>query len=1378
MSAAPQTPSPQVGKLVNVIPVGLKEAALDSPSFRASTLHFFEQIDLVEKWLDGYVKATGKLASELSTLENVSNNFLSHIAPLTNISEAVLDHDYALLAQKRYSDCAKDFWSGAISTLRKLETVVLEPIRSFINGDLRAFKELRRTLEQTQKQYDNVHARYASQTKTKEPSSLREDAFQLHEARKAYLKASMDFCVQSPQIKLTLEKLLVDLSYGQWRDFKIIRDGWSLTFTKFGPEMDRIKGWTHELENTEKSSRRELLNARKQIEEAAEQAARPSRELDDYSVSTVPYLGSKGPASLKMGGRAFGPEKQGWLNLRFFTGRPSRPVWVRRWAFLKNGIFGCLVQGSRTGGVEESERIGVLLCSVRPAFQEERRFCFEVKTKSNSIMLQAETQKELMEWIGAFEAAKRKALESPQSEWQPAGKLPAHDPAFSISQPPVPEFTADPSDSLTPNANDEQSNGERSSTLPLLDRDGLAVRNSGDFSSLRRSTALDRETDGGRDHASRIIQKFDIHRKSNASSQPPVSPQIGATATASLVSTSNMALPLSAGPLPEVDGKAQALYPSRDSATSSLAPLTLVSPPTPTAMSRAAVIVCCERGIGIGPSDSTGVVPSGMMANLWGSTHWGLINKLRREERLPASSPDDSSDSTQARVLSEELRADTRSPQSRSPASRHRQTVSLGGDTDSLLTEAPATSYEYPSCYPQQLKAHDAQFRLLFPDVSRDETLVLVFRATFSPNDQQEFPGRAYTTTRNIYFYSNYSGLVLTSCASLSSISEVTAAPGRDCDFLFLHVLPEKGSDVPGRLTVKTFLEPLKLLQKRLNFLVNKASSGQPVNLESVIKALLRMELDVPTRTPSMDSWEDLALNTPADDKTVWGGPSVRHHKVLQHGLYVDKDFRLDQNKSGVGSEVSKFKLPAQPVEYVPRGSPHLVAEKFFNISPKALFHVLFGDKSPVWQQLQLQRRAQDIRQGPWKTLQSGTKTRNFEYSMETTDVLGKRRLTEVSDYQIVDVLNDHLCYVVTDKRTPWHLPYKQDFSLVTKIVITHVAKSRCKLAVFTKVEWQREPYLIKRIIEKRAMDDLEQDAFDLVDIATEQTRRLGPRPQTKTALSMFGHLGRLSQVIQYAGGTPALGSHRRRPKRSGLLPLLLETFGSLLQSAVSSLMIWFWAGLRWVFKTCDANRTIMLVLFLSLIVNGVHLYHGALEMWNDRKASDFMSRLGVRPDEALAKVIYIKDLDEAIAPVSDTAANRSSTCFSIFQENNSLDTPDAAPLTTLDHDSATKTAGFRFQRTRQRLATYRHDLLVALRLVNRVEKEVIQAEWERWVLQESRRCQMLGNLLNASDQDSEDDITSEIKSQFAGRTDVEQWYQDYCMSCQKEKERIANPTV
>ena len=166
--------------------------------------------------------------------------------------------------------------------------------------------------------------------------------------------------------------------------------------------MDRVRSWSYEMEASERTFRRELVNARKALEQKVGSAAQPSRELEDYSISTVPYLGSKGQSTMRLPSPAkAGPEraeKQGWLFQRTLSGKPTRTSWVRRWFFVKNGIFGWLVQGARSGGVEESERIGVLLCSAKPAFQEERRFCFEVKTKDNTVLLQAENQVELSDW--------------------------------------------------------------------------------------------------------------------------------------------------------------------------------------------------------------------------------------------------------------------------------------------------------------------------------------------------------------------------------------------------------------------------------------------------------------------------------------------------------------------------------------------------------------------------------------------------------------------------------------------------------------------------------------------------------------------------------------------------------------------------------------------------------------------------------------------------------------------------------------------------------------------------------------------------------------------------------------------------------------------
>ena len=76
--------------------------------------------------------------------------------------------------------------------------------------------------------------------------------------------------------------------------------------------------------------------------------------------------------------------------------------------------------------------------------------------------------------------------------------------------------------------------------------------------------------------------------------------------------------------------------------------------------------------------------------------------------------------------------------------------------------------------------------------------------------------------------------------------------------------------------------------------------------------------------------------------------------------------------------------------------------------------------------------------------------------------IVGRIHTTAVTDYQMIDSLNEHLCYVVTDRKTPWALPYGRHLSLLTKIVITHHAKSKCRLAIYIKVDWQRRVRLLQ----------------------------------------------------------------------------------------------------------------------------------------------------------------------------------------------------------------------------------------------------------------------------------------------------------------------------
>ena len=1381
-------------------PVGLKEAAIDSPTSRSTVIHFSEQVELIERWLDEYVKATNRLVTESISLETVVNNFTSHAVLPISISESVVDHDYTTLAMKKNAECAKDYWMSMITSMKRLTSLVVEPIRNFLINDVRAFKEVRRNLEAAQRNFDSYHTKYAGLGKTKEPSSLREEAFQLYEARKVYLRSLMDFAYIAPQFRFSLDKLLIRVFSDQYKDMKMSRENAATTLHRNAHDMERIQGWIHEMEESEKSFRRELSAARKQLEESADSSHRPSRELEDYAISTAPHMGSMSTSALQRSPRRPGVssgEMHGWLYLRTYTGRPTRVQWVKRWAFVRNGIFGFLILASRPGSVEESERIGVLLCSARPAPSEERRFCFEIKTNRNSILLQAETQTELSSWLKTFEVAKSKALENPAASDTLAGPGHAHsDPAFAISAPPIPEFGSTILPLLDPSSSEDAAGLERAGTLPVP---------SGELS--RESTDLNRRSTGplgddtGREHSSRIMSKFETLRKSSANPQSgsPITPTASG-GIASLIAASHGSMPVGPG-LSIVHSEPEQTRPKtafrlapRDMPPSTLAPSTLVSPPAPTNMSKTAVVVTGERGI-TASTEKVGM-PNGILANTWGSTVQGFVNRLSKADkdgRLPPPSPlvlPSGSPAAGLAVIHPKGQADiismssldlsslpqpsrSRTP---SPEKRHRNTITLEGDV-AKQTRLALSIPDYPNYYPLQLKTQDAQFRLLFPSAEQDERLVLVFRASWDPNNDQDFPGRVYVTAKNIYFYSNHLGLVLTSSVPLATIEEVTAAPGRDADFLYLHMTETSADWAATRITIKTFLEPLRLLQRRLSFLAKDSTTDVPMDLENIVKTLLKMESEAPERSPSLESWEEVAPDTPVDGRAQRSrNRGSTTTSVFRVPTRVDRTLGAPDAGGISGlTEKPKFRLPAHPVLHTPSGNLREAVSKQFDVSPKALFHVLFGDKSAVWQLLQHERKAQNLRQGPWIDIGEGRLRREFQFFIPVADSLGRDQLTDVTDYQVVDVNSDHLCYVVTDKRTAWHLPYRHSFRLVSKIVITHVTKGRCKLAVFTKVEWKQAPWLsrLKNIIEGQALNDLELDALDLVDVVGDQVRRLGAHSQTKKAVQVFGQLGQSNETIQFEINNLALNIELRRvPVERRAIDLIWQELQTAFQNALGTVLTCLFSILKWIYNTCQAHYILIAALLISSLLNGWHGSRDALDWYHERQAGKFMSRLGVSPNHVMSKAVHLDDLHELLTQQSNVPTVDQSACYTVFHDSYQLSDLDA-PSSSWKSTSTSRHPSQTMRRARQRLGTYRHDLLVAMRVVNSVEKELLLSEWEHWVEDENRRCrQVVGMLpqanLNVTEIEGDVDVSPETDTK-----ELRDWYDDYCASCRVEREKL-----
>ncbi len=91
---------------------------------------------------------------------------------------------------------------------------------------------------------------------------------------------------------------------------------------------------------------------------------------------------------------------------------------------------------------------------------------------------------------------------------------------------------------------------------------------------------------------------------------------------------------------------------------------------------------------------------------------------------------------------------------------------------------------------------------------------------------------------------------------------------------------------------------------------------------------------------------------------------------------------------------------------------------------------------------------------------------------------------------------------------------------------------------------------------------------------------------------------------------------------------------------------------------------------------------------------------------------------------------------------------------------------------------------MVAMRVVNNVEREMMRAEWENWLLDENSRCKQVQTMLrenrtNASPNkktkstDSQKIMEAKERERKSKLEHLKRWQEEYCGSCKMEQEML-----
>jgi len=304
---------------------------------------------------------------------------------------------------------------------------------------------------------------------------------------------------------------------------------------------------------------------------------------------------------------------------------------------------------------------------------------------------------------------------------------------------------------------------------------------------------------------------------------------------------------------------------------------------------------------------------------------------------------------------------------------------------------------------------------------------------------------------------------------------------------------------------------------------------------------------------------------------------------------------------------------------------------------------------------------------------------------------------------------------------------------------------------------------------------------MNLLSLVTDQVAKLSKSDaRTRKAVEIFGHLGLVTEPTQVT--SPNIANEVQMVHRT-LSELWWTAILSYAQKSLTDLTTTIIEVVTAFSKSFGAHGFLLTLLAISGMIHLLASTAFVQSWYNEHNATSYMSRLGITPTTTMAKAIYLHDITEVTQPSGITeisAANETNSCSATYHQ---LIATTLLPGTTFDEYTAytepsTRSTARRLRKTRQRIATYRHDLLVSLRLVNSIERETMQAEYENWITEENVKCDQMRTIMtkfdlassksNAKSQNGEED--GELILRRKRLEQLKKVQEGYCGDCRAEK--------
>lgn len=285
--------------------------------------------------------------------------------------------------------------------------------------------------------------------------------------------------------------------------------------------------------------------------------------------------------------------------------------------------------------------------------------------------------------------------------------------------------------------------------------------------------------------------------------------------------------------------------------------------------------------------------------------------------------------------------------------------------------------------------------------------------------------------------------------------------------------------------------------------------------------------------------------------------------------------------------------------------------------------------------------------------------------------------------------------------------------------------------------------------------------------------KQLGSRGGTTTAIRLFGKLGSTLPHDSIEGNV----FQSRKPTISdadsiNAIRISPRTLRRTIRETIYSSLISFLGGVCMViagifvaiWKFLTSNKLIIFGLALSCLFNVFLMGRSTQSYWMDKNVQKYADKISLLPTSqehpVMERSIFLQDIDKLLLNGSSFSVEKSmqnelgqnstqSLCYDKFQalalvpdDGGEFFSPERylnykqsdpiyrlkelMPSQLLYYDEPSTALRERIYRIRSKLGIQRNSLIVELRMVNRIESELIMAEWRSFVYDEVSICSQM----------------------------------------------------